>query len=300
MDRLSADRMFLAVVRLGGFSAAAAQLGTSAGQASKLVSRLEAHLGARLLNRTTRALTLTAEGEAYFTRIAAILDEIDDLDDSLREAGRNPEGQICLTAPLTFGTAQLMPALADFARDHPGIALDVQFTDSIMRLADHGFDAAIRVGQPQDSVLKARKLGVMRIQIVAAPAYLDRRGTPRFPAELAGHDIVTDTNFPRPDDWAFRQDGQPLSLSLPGRLRLANAEACVIAAIAGLGITRVPDFISAPAIRAGKLVSILADVVEGESGVYALTPAGRHMPSRLRLLLDFLRDRWGPDHDWRD
>lgn len=298
MDRLAAARMFLAVVRLGGFSAAAARQGISAGQASKLVSRLEAHLGVRLLNRTTRALAMTAEGEVYAARIGAILDELDDLDDSLREAGRNPEGQIRLTAPLTFGTVQLMPALADFAKAHPGIALDVQFTDSIMRLADHGFDAAIRVGQPQDSALKARKLGRMRIQIVAAPAYLDRRGTPRFPAQLAGHDIVTDTNFHHPDDWQFRQDGQPLSLSLPGRLRLANAEACVIAAEAGLGITRVPDFISAPAIRAGRLVPILGDHVEGEAGVHALTPGGRHMPSRLRLLLDFLRDRWGPDHDW--
>lgn len=300
MDRLAADRMFAQVVRLGGFSAAAARLGTSSGQASKLVSRLESHLGQRLLNRTTRAIALTPEGEVYFARITAILDQLDDLDDSLREAGRNPRGQLRLTAPLSFGTVQLMPVLAAFARNHPGIALDVQFTDSFMGLAEHGFDAAIRVGQPADSALKARKLGVMRIQVVAAPAYLDRAGTPRTPADLAGHDIIADSNFPRPEHWDFRLDGQPLTLHLPGRLRLSNAEACVIAAESGLGIARVPDFIAARAIAAGRLVEILAEHRDGQSGVYAMTPAGRHMPARLRLLLDHLRDCWGPDHDWVD
>lgn len=300
MDRLAADRMFAQVVRLGGFSAAAAHLGTSAGQASKLVSRLEARLGVRLLNRTTRAVALTQEGEAYFARITAILDQLDDLDDSLRETGGTPRGQIRLTAPLTFGTAQLMPALADFVKTHTEISLDVQFTDSAMGLAEHRFDAAIRVGQPGDSTLRARKLGVMRIRIVASPAYLARRGAARFPAGLAGHDIVTDTIFPNPDDWEFQQDGHMLTLPLPGRLRLANAEACVIAAEAGLGVTRVPDFISAPSVRAGRLTEILSEFRTGETGVYALTPAGRHMPARLRLLLDFLRDRWGPDHDWAD
>lgn len=300
MDRLAADRMFVQVVRLGGFSAAAARLGVSAGQASKLVSRLEMHLGVRLLNRTTRAIALTTEGEAYFTRIAAILDEMDDLDDSLREAGQNPRGQLRLTAPLTFGTVQLVPALADFARLHPGIALDVQFTDDIMGLAEHGFDAAIRVGQPQDSVLKARRLGDMRIQVVASPAYLAARGVPLHPDDLIGHDIITDTNFTRPDDWTFLDRDRPIALSLPGRLRFTNAEACVIAAKVGLGITRVPDFIAAPAIRAGSLTEILASFRDDESGVFAITPAGRHMPSRLRLLVDFLRERWGPGHDWAD
>lgn len=299
-DRLAPDRMFAQVVRLGSFSAAADHFGTSAGQASKLVSKLEARLGVRLLNRTTRAVTPTAEGEVYFTRITAILDDLDDLEDSLREAGQVASGQIRLTAPLTFGTVQLMPALTDFARAQPGISLDVQFTDAIMGLAEHGFDAAIRVGQPRDSTLKARKLGVMRIQIVAAPSYLAARGTPRSPAELTGHDIITDTIFPRPDDWTFATEGHPVSLSLPGRLRLGNAEACLRAAEAGLGIARVPDFISAPAIRAGRLVEILPGSITSESGIYALSPAGRHMPSRLRLLVEFLSRRWGRDHDWSD
>ncbi|MDP5305851.1 LysR family transcriptional regulator [Paracoccus spongiarum] len=298
MDRLAADRMFAQVVRLGGFSAAAAQLGTSAGQASKLVSRLEAHLGVRLLTRSTRAIALTAEGEAYFAGIAAILDDLADLEEGLRETGANPRGQLRLTAPLTFGTVQLMPALIGFGRLHPGIALDVQFTDSVMSLAEHGFDAAIRVGTPRDSALLARKLGVMRTKVAAAPAYLDARGTPGLPDDLTGHRIITDTNFARPDHWSFRQDGQSRTIFLPGQMRLSNAEACAMAAEAGLGIARLPDFIAARAIAEGRLVEILAPFRDGDSGVFALTPAARHMPVRLRLLLDHLRALWGPDHDW--
>lgn len=300
MDRQAADRMLVQVVRLGSFSAAAASLGTSAGQASKLVGRLETHLGVRLLNRTTRAVAPTPEGEAYVSRMAAILDEIDDLDDSLREAGQSPTGRIRLTAPLTFGTVQLMPALAEFAAAHPGIALDVQFTDDVMALADHGFDAAIRVGQPRDSALIARKLGDMRSLVVAAPGYLAARGAPGHPQDLVGHHIITDTNFTRPDDWTFRANGSALSVHLPGRLRLGNAEACVMAAQAGLGITRVPDFIAATAIRRGDLVEVLAEYRDAPHAVYAMTPPGRHMPHRLRLLIDFLHGRWGTGHDWAD
>ncbi|MBC9247958.1 LysR family transcriptional regulator [Paracoccus sp. 11-3] len=298
MDRLSADRMFVQVVRQGSFAAAAQQLGVSSGQASKLVSALESDLGVRLLNRTTRATALTAEGETYFTRIAAILDQLDDLDGSLRDAGRTPKGTLRLTAPLTFGTVQLVPALADFAKLHPGILLDVQFTDSAMSLAEHGFDAAIRVGEPRDSALKMRKLAQIQVRFVAAATYLRMHGVPRRPEDLARHDIITDTNFARPDDWSF--GGDHPTLHLPGRLRFSNAEACVIACAAGLGIAHIPDFVSASAINDGRLIEVLKPYRPAPSGVYAITPAGRHMPSRLRVLIDFLLARWGPDHNWAD
>lgn len=298
MDRLAADRMFVEVVRRGGFSAAAARLGSSPGQASKLVSRLEAHLGVRLLNRSTRALGLTPEGETYLARITTLLDELTDLDDSLRHAGGAAQGLLRLTAPLSFGTVQLMPALTDFARAHPGIALDVDFTDSLVSLAEQGFDLAIRVGQPRDSALVARRLGVMRVLTLASPAYLAARGTPTHPNDLPGHDIVSDTNFAQPDDWSFEAKGRRLTLHLPGRLRLSNAEACLMAAAAGLGIARAPDIIAAPMIRQGRLVPVLGGFAQEQAPVLAVTPPGRHMPSRLRLVIAFLRDRWGPDHDW--
>ncbi|MEO1911288.1 MAG: LysR family transcriptional regulator [Paracoccus sp. (in: a-proteobacteria)] len=300
MDRLAADRMFVQVVRMGGFSAAAARAGVSPGQASKLVSRLESHLGLRLLTRTTRAISLTPEGEAYLASIAAILDQLDDLDDSLRDAAANPSGLLRLTAPLTFGTVQLMPALNDFARAHPAVTLQVDFTDDIVSLAQQGVDLAIRAGQPRDSTLVGRKLAVMRIQVVAAPAYLAARGTPQQPEDLRGHAIITDLNFAQPDDWQFQDGSRRVTLSLPGRLRFSNAEACVSAAIAGLGVTRVPDFIAAPAIRDGALTQLFAPMTPQQVPIMAITPPGRHMPARVRLLVDFLRDRWGPDHRWDD
>ena len=210
MDRLAADRMFVQVVRMGGFSAAAARAGVSPGQASKLVSRLESHLGLRLLTRTTRAISLTPEGEAYLASIATILDQLDDLDDSLRDAAANPSGLLRLTAPLTFGTVQLMPALNDFARAHPAVTLQVDFTDDIVSLAQQGVDLAIRAGQPRDSTLVGRKLAVMRIQVVAAPAYLAAHGTPQRPEDLRGHAIITDLNFAH------------ASLVLPSALARAN------------------------------------------------------------------------------
>lgn len=225
MDRLAADRMFVQVVRMGGFSAAAARAGVSPGQASKLVSRLESYLGLRLLTRTTRAISLTPEGEAYL---------------------------------------------------------------------------AIRAGQPRDSTLVGRKLAVMRIQVVAAPAYLAAHGTPQRPEDLRGHAIITDLNFAQPDDWQFQDSSRRVTLSLPGRLRFSNAEACVSAAIAGLGVTRVPDFIAAPAIRDGALTQLFALMTPQQVPIMAITPSGRHMPARVRLLVDFLRDRWGPDHRWDD
>lgn len=300
MDRLSADRMFVEVARRGSFSAAAARLGCSAGQASKLVSALEARLGVRLLIRTTRAVSLTPEGEEYLPRIAAILDQMTELDDRLRSNDGQPRGLLRLTAPLTFGTAQLMPALADFARAHPAIRLDVDFTDSIVSLAEGGFDAAIRVGQPRDSAMVAHPLGVMTVVAVASPAYLDARGTPRTPDALEGHDFITDMNFVRPDDWTFGEGGDAVTIRATGRLRFSNAEACVTAAIAGLGITRVPDFIAAPHLRDGRLVQVLGDFPQGQSPVMALAAQGRHIPSRLRLLIRFLQDRWGPGHGWAD
>lgn len=137
------------------------------------------------------------------------------------------------------------------------------------------------------------------MQFLASADYLREQGIPRRPADLQGHAIITDTNFPRPDEWIFGGDA-PQTLRLRGRLRFSNAEACVIACAAGLGVTRVPDFVAAPAMRDGRLTRILRQFQPGTAGIYAITPAGRHMPSRLRVLISFLQDRWGGDHGWVD
>ena len=284
MDRLSSDRMFAAVVEAGSFAGAAQRLGTSSGQASKLVSRLEAELGVRLLHRTTRALAPTEAGRAYYDRLRSLLDEFDALDAEVRDQGRAPRGTVRLTAPLSFGVLRLAPFLAGFARENPLIGLDVQLTDRLVSLVDEGFDLAVRVGRPGDSTLVARKLAESRIVTLASPAYLAERGRPRRPGDLSAHDCIIDTNFRDPHRWTFGEE----TVAVSGRLSFSNAGACLSAAEAGLGIASMPDFVAAESLRAGRTVAVLEGVANEPLGIFALTPSGRHLAAKVRVLIDAL------------
>ena len=181
MDRLLCERMFVAVLEAGSFAAAAQRLGTSSGQASKLVSRLETELGVRLLHRTTRALAPTEAGQVYFDRMRGILDEFDAVETEVRNAAQLPRGKIRMSAPLSFGTLRLAPVLADFAKAYPEISLDVHFSDRLVNLVDEGFDLAVRVGKPGDSALISRKLCQSQVIVAASPAYLAQRGRQSAP-----------------------------------------------------------------------------------------------------------------------
>lgn len=292
MDRLGCDRLFVAVMESGSFAAAAQRMGMSAGQASKLVSALEAELGVRLLNRTTRALSATEVGQAYYDRIRAILDDLDTLDAQVKDRAATPRGRLRLTAPLTFGTLRLVPALNDFAALYPEIDLDVSFTDRMVSLVDEGFDAAIRAGRMVDSSLIARKLCDMHTLVVAAPGYLARAGVPDHPANLPRHACIIDTNFRDPLIWRFRGPEGPFTVPLSGRLRYSNAEACLQAAEAGLGIAHVPDFVAAGSLAAGRVQAILTGWEEAPGGIHAVYPPGRHLSAKLRLLVDHLAERF--------
>lgn len=298
MDRLDCDRMFVAVVETGSFAAAAARLRQSAGQASKLVSRLESDLGVRLLNRTTRALALTEVGQAYYDRLRGILEEFDALDEQVRARATTPRGRLKLTAPLTFGTVQLVPALNDFAMLYPEIELDVSFTDRVVNLVDEGFDAAIRAGRAVDSSLIGRKLCDMATVVVASDAYLYTHGTPQVPQDLARHACIIDTNFRDPLVWRFRSPDGPVAVNLTGRLRYSNAEACLSAAEMGLGIAHLPDFVVAGALAAGRVRSLLCDFTDQAGGIYAMYPPGRHLAAKVRVLVDFLAARYRGVTDW--
>ena len=181
MQRLEAERMFVAVMETGSFARAAEKLKTSSGQASKLVSRLEEELGVRLLNRTTRAISATEVGQAYFERIREVIEELDQLGEAVRNRSGKPSGRLKLTAPQSFGAEQLAPALIDFARIYPDISLDVSFADRVVNLVDEGFDAAVRIGPPRDQNLVARRLCESRVVTVASQDYLEARGEPRRP-----------------------------------------------------------------------------------------------------------------------
>lgn len=298
MDRLESDRMFLAVMETGSFTAAAERLGTSSGQASKLVSRLESELGVRLLNRTTRSVSPTEAGQAYFNRLRPLLDEYDSLDAQVRDSTHAPRGRLRLTAPLTFGTVELAPALNAFALCYPEIQLDVSFADRVANVVDEGFDMAVRVGRPEDSSLIARKLCDVRLVVVGAPAYLDRNPKPATPDDLARHECIIDANFRDPDRWPFRIAGVERLAPVRGRVRYSNAEACLRAAEAGLGLACLPAFVAGPAIRSGRVGRLLADYETEPYGVHALYPHSRHLAAKVRALVDFLADRYRGTPDW--
>ena len=298
MDRLACDRMFAAVMERGSFTAAADRLGTTSGQASKLVSRLEGALGVRLLDRTTRAVSPTEAGQAYYDRLRPLLDEFDSLDAAVRDVTQAPRGRLRLTAPLTFGGLELTPILNDFALRWPEIALEVSFSDRVVNLVDEGFDMAIRVGRPDDSSMIARKLCAVRIIVVAAPHWLAEHGAPQTPREIAAQDCILDTNFRDPERWQFREDDKPVVVPVRGRLRYSNAQACLSAAEAGLGLACVPSFVAGDALRAGRVRQVLREFEPEPYGVHALYPHSRHLAAKVRVLVDFLAERYRGTPPW--
>lgn len=299
MDRLDSDRMFLAVIETGSFTAAAEKLGTRSGQASKLISRLETELGVRLLNRTTRSVAPTEAGRAYYERLKPLVDELDTLDLDIRNISQSPRGRLRLTAPLTFGTLELAPALNAFAGLYPDIELDVTFSDRVVNVVDEGFDLAVRVGRPGDSSLIIRRLCAVRIVVVGAPSYLEQHHAPASPAELALHDCIIDTNFREPNRWPFKgATGEIEMANVDGRIRYSNAEACVQAAELGLGLACVPAFVAGDALRSGRLIRLLPSFEPDPYDVHVLYPHSRHLAAKVRLLVDFLSERYRQIPSW--
>jgi DNA-binding transcriptional LysR family regulator len=298
MDRLDCDRTFVAVLETGAFSRAAERMGFSPGQASKLVSKLETDLGVRLINRTTRALSATEAGQAYYERLKSLIEEFDALDASVRNVAGIARGRLRLTAPLTFGTMQLAPALIEFAEAYPEIELDVNFSDRVANLIDEGFDMAVRIGGPADSSLIARRLCDVRIVTAASPAYLKAHEAPQTPADLAGHACIVDTNFRDPLVWRYRVEGETIGVPVRPRARFSNAEACLRAAEAGLGIVRLPNFAVGRSVGSGALAPLLGAFGTEPGGVFALYPPGRGLALKVRALVDFLARRYRSGAPW--
>lgn len=300
MDRLSLDRLFVAVLETGSFVAASARMGVSSGQASKMLSRLEADLGVQLIKRTTRALSPTEIGQVYYERVKVLIEERDALDASIRQTSSAPSGRLRITAPMSFGAVQLVPALLDFAEQYPGISLDVSFSDRLTDLVEEGFDVAVRIGHLADSSLIARRLCTARIVTVAAPNYLLAQGTPQRPEDLSQHTCIIDTNFRTPHVWSFRDDssGENLQIPVTGRLSYSSGEACLTSAERGLGIACLPSFIAGPKIREGKLKALLCNFEPRPLGVHALYPPARHLAAKVRTLSDFLSEYFKTRVEW--
>lgn len=299
MDRLDCDRMFVMVLELGSFARAAQRLNTSHGQASRLISRLEKELGIQLFKRSTRSLAPTDVGLAYYERVKVLIDAFDALDADVRHTARDPSGKLRISAPVTFGTRQLTPVMVNFAREYPNIELDVSFSDRRVNIVEEGFDLALRIGNLEDSSLIARKLCDIHVTTVASPAYLAGAGTPEHWKSLSEFDCIVDTNFRDPNHWHFHEDGRLIPFPVKGRLRFSNAEACLSAVVAGLGIARLPTFVAGDAIHRGEVVKLLTQWDTPPLGLYAIYPPSRHLAHKSRTFIDFLVGAFA-DQAWFD
>jgi DNA-binding transcriptional LysR family regulator len=298
MDRLDEIRAFAAVAEARSFTQGARKVGVSGAQVSKLVARLENRLGARLLNRTTRDVSLTDTGQAYLERARELLEEFDALETSVRDRSRGPSGTLKISAPVSFGKNQLTPALLDFASGCLAVSLDVTFSDRMVSLVEEGFDVAVRIGHLSDSSLVARRLAAVRMVTCASPAYLQGAGTPRTLEDLAGHEAILDANVSDATVWRFGPKGGAREVRVHGRLRFNGAEPCVAAAVAGFGVVRTPAFAAADDLRAGRLVPILCDFEPELIHVYAVYPHARHLAAKVRAFVDFLAARYAGEPAW--
>lgn len=297
MDRIEEIRGFVAVADGRSFAQAARRLGISTAQMSKLVARLEDRHGTRLLNRTTRNVSLTAAGRAYLAGARELLDMFDQLEILVGDAG-GPRGLLRLSVPVSFGAVEIGPALLDFAAAHALVGLEVFFSDRAVNLVEEGFDAAVRIGSLSNSTLVARRLATSRIVTCAAPAYLDHYGAPRAPDELAGREIIIDLNPADPFVFRFGRGAVRQSVRVDGRLRFAGAQACLAAARAGLGITRAPAFAAVDDLRAGRLRPLLCEFEPDPVSIHAVYPQTRHLAAKVRAFVDFLAARFAGEPAW--
>lgn len=293
---LEAWAIFATVVEHRSFSAAAIALGLSKATVSKAITRLETQTGASLFHRTSRRLALTETGASLSERAAHILADAQAIDECARESTTAPAGLVRLAVPMSFGLAHVGPIIARFLTAFPEIDVDLNLSDERVDLVGDGYDAALRIAVLPDSSLRARKLRDVAVRIVAAPAYLERRGNPRHPADLSQHDCFGYAYFATPEHWRLiHAESHEISVVKPsGRLRLNNADAMLPALVAGHGIAIVPDFIIDAAIGRGDVVTILPGWSPPAIALHLVTPPGRLRPRRVDALLTYLTDALTP------
>lgn len=285
--------IFSQVVAEGSFSSAARKLGLSKASVSREVASLEQRLGAQLLRRTTRRMSLTEVGEVFLERCQRVAEEAEAAELSVGRLQAEPRGQIRVAAAMSFGHGQLAPRLPDFLARHPGMRVDLDLTDRNIDLVREKFDLSVRVAPPRSQSLVQRRICPVRLLVCASPAYLERRGTPEVPEDLAEHECLA--YRPPPEIWHFSKGRQVATRS---RLNADNGDALRQAALAGHGIVYLPSFLLGDDVRAGRLVPLLTDDVDLETGIYAVYPESRHLSPKVRAFIDWLAETLGPEPPW--
>jgi DNA-binding transcriptional LysR family regulator len=288
MDRFLEMRVFAAVVDAGSFVNAAEALDLSKAAVSRIVADLEARLGVRLMHRTTRRQSLTAEGEVFHARSRELLAAVDEAEAEVTERSGRAVGMLKVSAPVSFGVLHLGSLWADFMAQHPDVELEVNLSDRIVDVVEEGIDVAVRIARLRDSSLVSRQLSSTRLVLCASKRYLRKRGTPQHPEELVQHDVLAYTLLAMGDTWEFSGPEGPVSVRVKPRLRTNSGDTCRAVALRHKGIILQPTFMVQEDLLSGALVEVLPLYRSVELGIYAVYPTRRHLLPKVRLLIDYL------------
>ena len=292
MDKLNCMKAFVAVVEAGGFSNAARKVRMSKNLLSKYVAQLEGELNVRLLNRSTRKVSTTPTGQAYYERSLPILAELEELEASVQATQTTPRGELRISAPVSFAELYLMPVISEFSKRWPDLNIELVLADRFVDLVEEGIDVALRIAELPDSSLVARHLCPVRTVVCASPTYLREAGRPEHPLELTRHRAIFDSNITTSRQWLFQEQDKKLAITIPGALMVNSVRAVRELLLADLGLAMCPDFVVVDDIRAGRLEEILADYAFHHMALYAVYPHRRHLSAKVRLLIDALVEKF--------
>ena len=291
MDRLTEMQIYVAVAECEGFAAAARRLGISPPVATRAVADLEARLGVKLLNRTTRYVRATDAGQRYLEDARRVLAAADEADEAAIGINTEPRGHLTVTAPVLFGRIYVMPGIVDYLQRFPATEVSALFVDRVVNLLEEGVDVALRIGELGDSSFKALRVGSVRRVLCASPDYLARNGLPANPEALTNHPIIVATNLGANIEWRFTQDAKPLTVRIKPRLSVTSNDSAIEAAVRGLGITRVMSYQVAPELESGKLKIVLSEFEPAPVPIHILHREGRYAATKIRSFIDLMAER---------
>lgn len=289
MDRLRALEVFVEVVKRDGFARAAEALDTSPANVTRYISDLEAHLQTRLLNRSSRKMSLTSSGEALFERAKSILDDVAEAEAIVSSATMQPHGVLRINAPLSFGVLHLAPLWARFMREYPEVQLEVSLIDRVVDIVEEGYDMAVRISRAGSTANVARKLATSRNVLCASPDYLQQHGMPQTPADLLQHACIGYSYAASADEWQMLDaSGAPHAVKVRFVMHTNNGDTARSAALGGMGVIWQPTFLVGEDLRAGRLQRVLPDYHMADMDVLAVYPSRRHLSAKVRVMIDFL------------
>jgi len=295
MDRIDAMQAFVTVAELEGFAPAARRLGLSPSGVTRLIASLEEHLGARLLQRTTRSLALTDAGVRYLERVKRILADVEEAEASIEDERTRPSGRLVVTAPMGFGRLHVSPMMSEYLKRYSEVSGELRLSDSVLNLVEDGIDLAVRIGHLADSSLVARHVGDMRRIVVASPAYLKANGEPKTPQAILSHQTIQFSGIQAAPDWRFVHEDKEIRISPTPRLTTNSSEAGIQYAVRGGGLTRVLGYQAAEALKAGKLKIVLAKFEPPPIPIHIVYPTSRLLSAKVRAFIDLVVET----SDWR-